>query len=101
MRLLCRGAACSLQPALASLPQHTEKPKTQSALPSRRAKRSLQLAGARPAPPPALAGASRKRLDAELVSPPLPRKSSRTVDGEQAAELMLRLQLGEARCGGP
>lgn len=41
-----------------------------------------------------VAGISRKRLEAELLSPPLPRKSSRTLmDGEHAADMLARLHL--------
>lgn len=42
-----------------------------------------------------LAGCSRKRFEeADLVSPPMPRKSSRTLlDDQQAADMMARLQL--------
>ncbi|KAL4855776.1 hypothetical protein ACK3TF_003556 [Chlorella vulgaris] len=62
------------------------------------ARRSLDagsVAAAALAAAPQLAGCSRKRLDAELLSPPVPRKNSRTLlDEAAAAELMMgRLQL--------
>lgn len=58
------------------------------------------------APPAAsaqqLAGISRKRLEAELLSPPLPRKSSRTLlDGEHAADMLARLHLAGPASGAP
>eukprot|EP00887_Chlorella_sp_A99_P005944 scaffold29.g5944.t1 len=42
-----------------------------------------------------LAGCSRKRFEVDLVSPPLPRKSSRTVEDRQAADILARLQLAD------
>ncbi|KAL4427665.1 hypothetical protein ABPG75_001754 [Micractinium tetrahymenae] len=61
-----------------------------------------------PAPQQQLAGISRKRIEADLVSPPLPRKSSRTLlDGEHAADMLARLHLaggtgsGGHDCGAP
>lgn len=59
------------------------------------ARRSLDI-GAGAAPPlQQLAGCSRKRFEeADLVSPPMPRKSSRTLlDDQQAADMMSRLAL--------
>ena len=52
-------------------------------------------AGAAAPPVQQLAGCSRKRFEeADLVSPPMPRKSSRTLlDDQQAADMMARLQL--------
>lgn len=77
-------------------------------------KRSLNGAVAAAAGPPAvrrsldalpqqlLAGCSRKRFEeADLVSPPMPRKSSRTLlDEEQAADMLARLQLAGTRLAG-
>lgn len=56
-------------------------------------RRSLDV-GAAP-PLQQLAGCSRKRFEeADLVSPPMPRKSSRTLlDEQQAADMMSRLAL--------
>lgn len=54
-------------------------------------------------PPQLLAGCSRKRFEADLLSPPLPRKSSRTLLDDQhlaAAEMMARLQLASGGAGG-
>jgi hypothetical protein len=48
-----------------------------------------------------LAGCSRKRFEAELVSPPMPRKSSRTLlDEQQAAEMFTQLQLAPQQASG-
>lgn len=59
------------------------------------ARRSLEaFGGAGGLPPQQLAGCSRKRIEAELVSPPMPRKSSRTLlDEQQAADMFTRLHL--------
>ena len=79
-----------------------------------RVKRSLNGAVAAAAGPPLvrrsmdvapplqqLSGISRKRLEAELLSPPMPRKSSRTqLDEQHAAEMMSRLQLAGPQGGG-
>lgn len=46
--------------------------------------------------PNILAGIARKRIDADLLSPPLlPRKSSRTLEDGAAAELIFRIKLGD------
>lgn len=66
------------------------------------ARRSLDVAAtaASGPPPPQLAGCSRKRFEAELVSPPMPRKASRTLlDEQQAADMMARLQLAPGDAG--
>lgn len=86
---------------------------------ARRVKRSLNGAVAAAAGPPImrrsldtpggilglpaqqLAGCSRKRFEAELVSPPMPRKSSRTLlDEQQAAEMFTQLQLAPQQASG-
>lgn len=66
------------------------------------ARRSLDI-GAGAAPPlQQLAGCSRKRFEeVDLVSPPMPRKSSRTLlDEQQAADMMSRLALAGGSTSG-
>lgn len=58
------------------------------------ARRSLDIGAAAALPPQLLAGCSRKRGDeADLVSPPMPRKSSRTLLELDTADMMARLHL--------
>ncbi|PRW45364.1 hypothetical protein C2E21_5835 [Chlorella sorokiniana] len=59
------------------------------------ARRSLDVGAGAAAPLQQLAGCSRKRFEeADLLSPPMPRKSSRTLlDEQQAADMMSRLAL--------
>lgn len=103
------GCYCLLCPNRASSPVET------------RVKRSLNLPAGQPQPAmlrrhsaelpsslsaatdlPQLAGCSRKRFEAELVSPPMPRaKSSRKfMEDHDAADIMSRLHLQEHSDGG-
>lgn len=76
-----------------------------------RARRVLDMATTRAAgeatvaaaaPPPLLAGCSRKRLEAELVSPPVARKASRTLEAAAlAVNMMSRMTLSDGALHSP